>query len=62
MFVWQKRASMSGAPCRSEAFLKLNNDQKKRYLSKLSLINGIDPYSLKKDDFTEDTSILPPLR
>ena len=53
---------MSGAPCRSEAFLKLNNDQKKRYLSKLSLINGIDPYSLKKDDFTEDTSILPPLR
>ena len=44
---------------RPEAFLKLNSDQKKRYLCKLSLIDGIDSYSLEKDDFTD---ILPPFK
>ena len=53
---------MCSQPSRSEAFLKLNTEQKKRYLCKLSLIEGIDPYCLKNADFNEDTSVLPPLR
>ena len=60
--MWQKRANMSDEATRSEAFYKLNSDQRKRYLCKLSLIDGVDPYSLKKADFTEEPSILPPLR
>ena len=53
---------MSGETTRSEVFDKLNSDQKKRYLCKLSLIDGVDPYSLKRADFSEEPSILPPLR
>ena len=33
-----------------------------RYLSKVSLIDGRDPYMLKWDHFSEDPAILPPLR
>ena len=38
----------SGA--RSERFLQLNVEDKKRYIAKLSLIDGIDPYLLSDRD------------
>ena len=50
----------SGA--RSERFLQLNVEDKKRYIAKLSLIHGIDPYMLSDRDFSEDTAHLPSLR
>ena len=50
----------SGA--RSERFLKLNVEDKKRYIAKLSLVDGIDPYMLSNKDFSEDTAHLPSLR
>ena len=50
----------SGA--RSERFLQLNVEDKKRYIAKLSLIDGIDPHMLSDRDFSEDTAHLPPLR
>lgn len=50
----------SGA--RSERFLQLNVEDKKRYIAKLSLIDGIDPYALSNKEFSEDTAHLPSLR
>ena len=50
----------SGA--RSERFLQLNVQDKKRYIAKLSLIDGIDPYVLSNKEFSEDTAHLPSLR
>ena len=47
---------------RSERFLQLNVEDKKRYIAKLSLIDGIDPYMLSDRDFSEDTAHLPSLR
>ena len=50
----------SGA--RSERFLQLNVEDKKRYIAKVSLIDGIDPYMLSDNDFSEDRAHLPSLR
>ena len=50
----------SGA--RSERILQLNVEDKKRYIAKLSLIDGIDPYMLSDRDFSEGTAHLPSLR
>ena len=50
----------SGA--RSEWFLRLNVEDKKRYIAKLSLMDGIDPYILSDTDFSEDTAHLSSLR
>ena len=50
----------SGA--RSQRFLQLNVEDKKRYIAKLSLIDGIDLYMLSDRDFLEDTAQLPSLR
>ena len=36
--------------------------KKKRYLSKITLLSGIDPYILKMDELLDDIAILPPLR
>ena len=47
---------------RSEQFLHLNVEDKKRYIAKLSLIDGIDPHMLSDRDFSEDTVHLPSLR
>lgn len=47
---------------RSDEFVKLSSDSKKRYLSKIAIIDGVDPYTLKGSDFSEDVSVLPPLR
>lgn len=47
---------------RSDRFLKLNIEDKKRYIAKLSLIDGIDPYVLPSSEFSEDTVCLPSLR
>ena len=47
---------------RSDEFMKLGSDSKKRYLSKIAIIDGIDPYTLKGSDLSENISILPPLR
>ena len=50
----------SGA--RSERFLQLNVEDKKRYIARLSLIGRIDPYMLSDRHFLEDTAHLPSLR
>ena len=47
---------------RSEQFLRLSSEEKKRYLSKIKLLGGIDPYTLKRGDLSSDIAILPPLR
>ena len=47
---------------RSERFLQLNVEDKKRYIAKLSLIDGIDPYVLPNNEFSEDAVYLPSLR
>ena len=39
---------------------KLNNEARDRYLSKLSDINGIDPYDLCSKDWSSDVTSLPP--
>ena len=33
---------------RSDEFMKLGSDSKKRYLSKIAIIDGVDPYTLWK--------------
>ena len=53
-------STSSGA--RSERCLQLTVEDKKCYIAKLSLINGIDPYVLSNKDFSEDMAHLPPLR
>ena len=50
---------------RFDEFMKLDGDSKRRYLLEIASIDGVesvDPYSLKGSDFSEDTSVLPPLR
>ena len=46
---------------RSDKFMKLDGDSKKRYMLKIVSIDGVDPYTLKGSDFSKDTSVLPPL-
>jgi len=42
--------------------MKLDSDARNdSYLLNIMIINGVDPYTLKENDFSEDTSILPPL-
>ena len=55
-------AVCTSAGARSERFLQLNVEDKKRYIAKLSLIGGIDPYVLPNKEFSEDTADLPSLR
>ena len=47
---------------RSVEFYKLSKEEKERYVSKLILIDGVDPYSLAAADLVEDIECLPPLR
>ena len=42
--------------------MKLDKASKERYLSKLTLLQNLDPYVLKGGDFTKDLTALPPLR
>jgi hypothetical protein len=51
--------AMYGDSSCSDYFLSLANDSKKRYLQKVSLINGKDPYTLKKSDFSQDKDDFP---
>jgi hypothetical protein len=51
--------AMYGDSSCSDYFLSLANDSKKRYLQKVSLINGKDPYTLKKSDFSQDKNDFP---
>ena len=53
---------MSENISRSQCFLKLPSEGRKRYLSKIALLNGTDPYTLKVGDFLEDLAALPPPR
>ena len=46
----------------SEHFLRLNVEDNKRYLAKISLIGGKDPYALPKVEFSHDPIQLPSLR
>jgi len=46
----------------SEYFSQLSSKEKQRYLSKVLLLGGIDPYALKSKDLSEDSSLLPPIR
>ena len=60
-----KACGMAVSKCseeRSERFLHLNVEDKKRYLAKISLIGGKDPYALPKADFSQDPIQLPSLR
>ena len=47
---------------RSEWFLQLSAEDKKRYTAKLSLVEGINPYVLSNNEFSEDKVHLPSLR
>ena len=53
---------MAQSSLRSDEFSKLYGKEKKHYLEKIALLSGIDPYTLKGRDLTEDLAILPPLR
>ena len=53
---------MAKSIARSEQFLRLNREESKRYLSKIAILDGIDPYTLKMDELSDDIAILPPLR
>ena len=53
-------STSSGA--QSKRFLQLTVEDKKCYVAKLSLIDGIDSYVLSNKDFSEDTAHLPSLR
>ena len=53
---------MAEGSSRSEQFLKLPSEERKRYLSKIALLSGIDPYTFKMGDLSEDIAVLPPLR
>ena len=46
----------------SEYFLSLQPKAKSRYQEKLSLCDGLDPYSLKKSDFLTDHNNFPNLQ
>ena len=47
---------------RSDRFYSLKKDEQERYLAKLTLIGGTDPYTLKSTDLSEDISLLPSIR
>ena len=55
-------ASLPTNLLRSELFLKLKSEERRRYLSKIALIGGVDPFTLKKEDLIEDTTVLPLIR
>ena len=42
--------------------MKLDSDARKWYLLKISIIDDVDPYTLKGSEFSEYVSILPSLR
>jgi len=46
----------------SERFLQLTAEDKQRYLAKLSFIDGKDPYTLTRSEFSEDLAQLPSLK
>ena len=43
----------------SKYCLCLSTESKKRYLQKISMIDNLDPYSLKKDDFVYEKDFFP---
>ena len=45
-----KDLAMAQSRLRSDEFLKLSGKEKKRYLSKITLLSSIDPYTLKRSD------------
>ena len=47
---------------RSEHFLGLDSEAKKRYVAKTTLIGGTDPYTLKQRDLPQDITDLRLLR
>jgi len=47
--VWQKTKDKP----RSEEFVKLDNSTKKPYLSQISILDDVDPYTLKGSNFSE---------
>ena len=40
-------------------FYGLSQEMKSRYLTKIAIINGQDPYALNKGEFTKDQEQLP---
>ena len=54
--------NMAKRSARSEQFLRLNREESKRYLSKIVILDGIDLYTLKMDELSDDIAVLPPLR
>ena len=40
-------------------YYSLTEDMKRRYVGKLSLIDGIDPYARKRGEYSRDRSLLP---
>ena len=55
---WRFLSALKNGP----HFLHLNVEDKKRYLAKISLIGGKDPYALPKAEFSQDPIQLPSLR
>jgi len=47
---------------RSNCFYSLKKDEQQRYLVKLTLVGGMDPYTISDTDFSQDVSLLPSLR
>ena len=46
----------------SDYFVKLDKASKERYLSKLTVLQDLDPYVLKGGDCIKDFAVLLPLR
>ena len=40
---------------------KLDAEPRSRYMNKLTLLNGFDPYDSAKKDWSQDANMLPPL-
>ena len=47
---------------RSDYFYSLKKEEQKRYLAKLTLVGGVDPYTISDTDFSQDVGLLPSLR
>jgi len=47
---------------RSDCFYSLKKNKQERYLAKLRLFDGVDPYTLRETDFTQNVGLLPSLR
>ena len=65
IYVWQKCVAWRFVGVLGHGlngFFQLNVEDKKHYIAKLSLIDGIDPHMLFDRDFSEDTAHLPSLR